>query len=66
MNQNHESVDSAARPKSDEAHQRSDPMDPIVLTPRLKMTLITKAERGSPESEWLHELHSNEQTTWWR
>ncbi|KAK7900515.1 hypothetical protein LTR67_002797 [Exophiala xenobiotica] len=40
-------------------------MDPIIFTPRLKLTLITKAERGSPELEWLHELRSNEQATWW-
>ncbi|KAJ9499634.1 hypothetical protein LTR99_000264 [Exophiala xenobiotica] len=40
-------------------------MDPIIFTPRLKLTLITKAERNSPELEWLHELRSNEQATWW-
>jgi len=52
-------------PKSDEAQQRSDPMDPIIFTPRLKLTLVTKAERGSPELEWLHELCSNEQASQW-
>ena len=64
--QKHAPVDSANHLKSDEAQQRSDPMDPIIFTPRLKLTLVTKAERGSPELEWLHELHSNEKATWWR
>jgi uncharacterized protein (DUF2461 family) len=41
-------------------------LTPTILTPRLKLTLVTKAERGSPELDWLHELRSNEQTTWWR
>ncbi len=41
-------------------------MDPIIFTPRLKLTLIKKAERGSPELEWLHEVRSNEKATWWR
>jgi len=40
-------------------------MDPIIFTPRLKLTLIKKAERGSPELEWLHEVRSNEKATWW-
>ncbi|MCJ1390496.1 hypothetical protein MMC18_003356 [Xylographa bjoerkii] len=40
-------------------------MDPIIFTPRLKLTLLTKAERGSPELEWLHELRSNKKSTWW-
>ncbi|KAF2181138.1 hypothetical protein K469DRAFT_638785 [Zopfia rhizophila CBS 207.26] len=40
-------------------------MDPIIFTPRLKLTLVTKAERGSPELEWFHELWSNEKATWW-
>ncbi|KAI9815032.1 MAG: hypothetical protein M1827_002875 [Pycnora praestabilis] len=40
-------------------------MDPIIFTPRLKLTPLTKVGRGSPELEWLHELHSNEKTTWW-
>lgn len=40
-------------------------METIILTPRLKLTLITTAERKSPELQWLHELRSNEQTTWW-
>ncbi|TKA41679.1 hypothetical protein B0A49_13780, partial [Cryomyces minteri] len=57
--------DSANHLKSDEAQQRSDPMDPIIFTPRLKLTLVTKAERGSPELEWIHELRSNEKATWW-
>ncbi|MCJ1263625.1 hypothetical protein MMC22_003495 [Lobaria immixta] len=40
-------------------------MDPIIFTPRLKLTLVTKAERGSSELEWFHELFSNEKATWW-
>ncbi|KAF2464549.1 uncharacterized protein BDR25DRAFT_337396 [Lindgomyces ingoldianus] len=40
-------------------------MDPIIFTSRLKLTLVTKAERGSPEFEWFHELRSNEKTTSW-
>ncbi|EEP77821.1 predicted protein [Uncinocarpus reesii 1704] len=40
-------------------------MDPIIFTPRLKLTLVTKAERGSPELEWLHELRSSKEATWW-
>ncbi|EXJ68908.1 uncharacterized protein A1O5_07840 [Cladophialophora psammophila CBS 110553] len=40
-------------------------MDAIILTPRLKLALLTKAARGSPEFEWLHQLHSNEKATWW-
>ncbi|CAO1606168.1 hypothetical protein XANCAGTX0491_009669 [Xanthoria calcicola] len=40
-------------------------MDPIIITPRLKLTLITSAERGTKELEWLHELRSNEKATWW-
>lgn len=41
-------------------------MDSIIFTPRLKLTLLTKAEMGSPQLDWLHELHSNEKSTWWR
>ncbi|KAJ7603964.1 GNAT domain-containing protein [Mycena polygramma] len=40
-------------------------MDPVIFTPRLKLTLITKAERGSSEFEWLHELRSDEKVTAW-
>ncbi|KAL9633000.1 MAG: hypothetical protein Q9204_003574 [Flavoplaca sp. TL-2023a] len=40
-------------------------MDPIIITPRLKLTLITAAEKGSQEFEWLHDLRSNEKATWW-
>ncbi|KAL9123380.1 MAG: hypothetical protein Q9187_000062 [Circinaria calcarea] len=64
-NQKHGRVDSANYVKSGEAQQRSDPMDPVVFTPRLKLILVTKAERGSPEFEWFHELLSNEKATWW-
>lgn len=52
--------------KGNEAQQRGDPMDPIIFTPRRKLTLVTKAERGSSELEWFHELRSNEEATWWR
>jgi len=41
-------------------------MDPEIITPRLKLTLVTHAERGSQELEWLHELYSDEKATWWR
>jgi hypothetical protein len=41
-------------------------MESSVLTPRLKLTLVTTAERGSPEFEWVHEVRSNEQSAWWR
>ncbi|KAL8832017.1 MAG: hypothetical protein Q9170_005050 [Blastenia crenularia] len=40
-------------------------MEPIIATPRLRLTLVTEAKRGSPEFEWLHELRSNEKVTWW-
>ncbi|MCJ1242087.1 hypothetical protein MMC14_010094 [Varicellaria rhodocarpa] len=40
-------------------------MDQIIFTPRLKLTLVTEAERGRPELEWLHELRSNEEATSW-
>ncbi|KAK3368423.1 GNAT domain-containing protein [Podospora didyma] len=39
-------------------------MDPTILTPRLKLTLITTAERGSPELEWYHQLRSDEKATY--
>lgn len=40
-------------------------MEPVLLTPRLKLTLITRAERGSEELTWLHELRSDKQSTHW-
>ncbi|EUC36905.1 hypothetical protein COCCADRAFT_86913 [Bipolaris zeicola 26-R-13] len=40
-------------------------MDQTLFTPQLKLTLITTAERGSQELEWLHELRSDEKATWW-
>ncbi|KAL8885395.1 MAG: hypothetical protein Q9192_006650 [Flavoplaca navasiana] len=42
-----------------------DPMDTTIITPRLKLTLITAAEKGSQEFEWLHDLRSNVKATWW-
>ncbi len=41
-------------------------MEEVLTTPRLKLTLITHAERGSDELNWLHELRSDKQTTSWR
>lgn len=41
-------------------------MDPVILTPRLKLALITQAKIGSPELEWIHELSSDKDATWWR
>ncbi|KAF1918937.1 GNAT domain-containing protein [Ampelomyces quisqualis] len=40
-------------------------MDPIITTPRLKLTLLTTAAPGSPEFNWIHELRSNEQSSFW-
>ncbi|EGD91099.2 uncharacterized protein TERG_07320 [Trichophyton rubrum CBS 118892] len=40
-------------------------MDSIISTPRLKLILLTKVERESPEFEWLHRLHSNEKSMFW-
>lgn len=41
-------------------------MDPVFYTPRLKVTLVTAAERGSAELEWMHEIRSDRQATFWR
>ena len=41
-------------------------MESVIFTPRLKLSKITQAERGGPDFECLHELHSNEKATWWR
>lgn len=41
-------------------------MDHTIITPKLKLILLTAAERGSREFEWLHELRSDEKATWWR
>ncbi|KAI4188403.1 MAG: hypothetical protein LQ346_005317 [Caloplaca aetnensis] len=40
-------------------------MDHTIITPKLKLILLTAAERGSREFEWLHELRSDEKATWW-
>ncbi|KIW16823.1 hypothetical protein PV08_04013 [Exophiala spinifera] len=40
-------------------------MDTSISTPRLQLTVITAAERGSPEFEWVHQLRSDKQATWW-
>ncbi|KAH7128475.1 GNAT domain-containing protein [Dendryphion nanum] len=40
-------------------------MESTIFTPRLKLTLVTKAGRGSQELEWLHELRSDEKATFW-
>ncbi|KAK6364867.1 hypothetical protein LTS17_011771 [Exophiala oligosperma] len=40
-------------------------METTITTPRLKLTLITSAEKGGPEFEWIHQLRSDEKSTWW-
>ncbi|KAF2642850.1 hypothetical protein P280DRAFT_395742 [Massarina eburnea CBS 473.64] len=40
-------------------------MDQVIFTPRLKLTLVEKAEQGSEEFEWLHEIRCNKEATWW-
>ncbi|KAK3687176.1 hypothetical protein B0T22DRAFT_121811 [Podospora appendiculata] len=41
-------------------------MDPVILTPRLKLTLVTTAEKGSQDLAWYHQLRSNEQSSFWK
>jgi hypothetical protein len=41
-------------------------MDPILTTPRLKLTLLNHAAKGSEEFAWLHELRSDKQAQHWR
>lgn len=41
-------------------------MDSILTTPRLKLTLLTHAAKGSEEFSWLHELRSDKQAQHWR
>jgi hypothetical protein len=41
-------------------------MEKAIFTPRLKLTLVEKAERGSQELEWIHQIRSDEKATWWR
>jgi hypothetical protein len=41
-------------------------MDPVLTTPRLKLTLLTHAEKGSEEFSWLHQLRSDKQAQFWR
>ncbi|KAH7071453.1 GNAT domain-containing protein [Paraphoma chrysanthemicola] len=40
-------------------------MDSTISTQRLKLTLLTKADPGSQEFDWIHEIRSNEQSSWW-
>ncbi|OSS54857.1 hypothetical protein B5807_01791 [Epicoccum nigrum] len=40
-------------------------MDPVLTTPRLKLTLLTHAEKGSEEFSWLHQLRSDKQAQFW-
>ncbi|EDU44047.1 hypothetical protein PtrM4_132950 [Pyrenophora tritici-repentis] len=40
-------------------------MDATILTPRLRLTLLTTAERRSNELEWIHALRSDEKASWW-
>ena len=46
--------------------QSSYSMEPVIRTQRLKLTLITRAERGSQEFKWLHTLYSDEMSSFWR
>jgi hypothetical protein len=41
-------------------------MQRTISTDRLRLTLIEKAEQGSKELEWLHEIKSDEKAQWWR
>jgi hypothetical protein len=41
-------------------------MDRVVSTPRLKLTLVTKALPGSEEFKWLHKLRTDEKCVAWR
>ena len=41
-------------------------MDQELTTPRLKLTLLAHAARGSEEFAWLHELRSDKQAQHWR
>lgn len=41
-------------------------MEATIMTPRLKLTIMERAERGSQELEWLHEMKSDEQCQKWR
>jgi RimJ/RimL family protein N-acetyltransferase len=47
------------------SHGFSFDMQSTISTPRLKLTLITSADRGTQEFAELHELRSDQQTTWW-
>ncbi|KAK3385656.1 GNAT domain-containing protein [Podospora didyma] len=40
-------------------------MDSIIFTPRLKLTLVSNAEKGGPELEWLRELRTDDKATFW-
>ncbi|KAF2648617.1 hypothetical protein K491DRAFT_771952 [Lophiostoma macrostomum CBS 122681] len=40
-------------------------MDHTLSTPRLKLTLITKADPGSQEFEWIHKLRTDEKAVAW-
>ncbi|KAH7079692.1 GNAT domain-containing protein [Paraphoma chrysanthemicola] len=40
-------------------------MDSTITTQRLKLTLLTKADLGSQEFDWVHEIRSNVQSSWW-
>ncbi|KAF2012456.1 hypothetical protein BU24DRAFT_252541 [Aaosphaeria arxii CBS 175.79] len=40
-------------------------MDPVLVTPRLKLTLLSTLEPGSPELALAHELRSDPQSTFW-
>lgn len=40
-------------------------MDAIITTQRLKLTLLTRADRNSEEFAWLHALYSDDKASFW-
>ncbi|XPS79161.1 hypothetical protein M3J09_011148 [Ascochyta lentis] len=40
-------------------------METVLITPRLRLSLVTRAERGSEELGWLHEWRSDELSMAW-
>jgi hypothetical protein len=50
-------------------HSRQDnniTMEKIILTPRLKLTLLESLEEASQDLEWVRAVRSDEQATQWR
>jgi hypothetical protein len=54
-----------SRDKATKNRSDSYTMQPIIFTPRLKLTLIIAAERDSPEFRWIHKLRSDEKAMFW-